>query len=39
VTQTAANSRKSQRTNELAFPILCDKGGELAAEFGIRWRR
>jgi peroxiredoxin len=36
--QTAANSRKSQRSNKLAFPILSDKGGELAAKFGIRWR-
>lgn len=36
--QTAANSRKSQSSNKLAFPILGDKGGELAAKFGIRWR-
>jgi peroxiredoxin len=36
--QTAANSRKSQRSNKLNFPILGDKGGELAAKFGIRWR-
>ncbi len=36
--QTAANSRKSQRSNKLAFPILSDKGGDLAARFGIRWR-
>ncbi len=36
--QTAANSRKSQSNNKLAFPILSDKGGELAAKFGIRWR-
>jgi peroxiredoxin len=36
--QTAANSRKSQHSNKLAFPILSDKGGELAAKFGIRWR-
>lgn len=35
--QTAANSRKSQRNNRLGFPIVGDKGGELAAKFGIRW--
>jgi peroxiredoxin len=36
--QTAANSRKSQHSNKLGFPIVGDKGGELAAKFGIRWR-
>jgi peroxiredoxin len=36
--QTAPNSRKSQRTNNLGFPILGDKGGDLAARFGIRWK-
>ena len=35
--QTAANSRKSQRSNNLGFPIVGDKGGELASEFGLRW--
>ena len=35
--QGAADSRKSQKDNELSFPILTDKNGELAAEFGIRW--
>jgi len=35
--QTAANSRKSQRSNNLGFPIVGDKSGELAAKFGIRW--
>lgn len=35
--QTAANSRKAQRTNGLGFPILSDRGGELAAAFGLRW--
>jgi len=35
--QTAANSRKAQRNNKLGFPIVGDKGGELAAKFGIRW--
>ena len=36
--QTAANSRKSQQSNKLGFPIVGDKDGELAAKFGIRWR-
>ncbi|MCH2251087.1 MAG: AhpC/TSA family protein [Cognatishimia sp.] len=35
--QGAADSRKSQKDNELSFPILTDKNGELAAKFGIRW--
>ena len=35
--QSAADSRKSQRDNELSFPILTDKNGELADKFGIRW--
>jgi peroxiredoxin len=35
--QTASNSRKSQRSNKLGFPILVDCGGELAESFGIRW--
>ncbi|MEI9987711.1 MAG: peroxiredoxin-like family protein [Aliidongia sp.] len=35
--QTAANSRKSQRTNTLGFPILSDKGGDVGAQFGLRW--
>jgi peroxiredoxin len=35
--QTPANSRKSQRQNGLGFPILVDKGGSVAAQFGLRW--
>ncbi len=35
--QTAANSRKSQRSNKVGFPIVGDKGGELAEKFGLRW--
>jgi peroxiredoxin len=35
--QTPVNSRKSQRDNDLTFPILSDKGGELGAAFGLRW--
>jgi len=35
--QGAADSRKSQKDNNLSFPILTDKAGELAEKFGIRW--
>ena len=36
--QTQANSRKSVRQNELAFPILSDVNGDVAAAFGLRFR-
>jgi peroxiredoxin len=35
--QTAPNSRKSQRDNKLAFPILSDVKSEVANAFGIRF--
>ena len=35
--QGESDSRKSQKDNKLSFPILTDKGGELANKFGIRW--
>ncbi len=35
--QTPANNRKSRRENDLHFPILSDKGGEVGAAFGLRW--
>jgi peroxiredoxin len=35
--QTAPNSRKVQRQNGLKFPILGDHGGDIAAQFGVRW--
>lgn len=35
--QTPPNSRKSQRQNELSFPILSDAGGEIGAAFGLRF--
>jgi peroxiredoxin len=35
--QTAPNSRKSQRDNKLAFPILNDVRSEVANAFGIRF--
>ncbi|RYF05920.1 MAG: AhpC/TSA family protein, partial [Deltaproteobacteria bacterium] len=35
--QTAANSRKSVRQNELGFPILSDPRNDIAAAFGLRF--
>jgi peroxiredoxin len=35
--QTAPNSRKSERDNKLAFPILSDVRSEVAEAFGIRF--
>jgi peroxiredoxin len=35
--QTAANSRRSQRENKLAFPILTDPHNDVAASFGLRF--
>jgi peroxiredoxin len=36
--QTAPNSRKSARQNNLAFPILSDEMGDVGAAFGLRFR-
>lgn len=36
--QTRANSRKSQRQNQVRFPILSDPGNMVAAKFGVRFR-
>ena len=36
--QTAANSRRSQRDNNVSFPILSDKHGKTANAFGIRFQ-
>jgi peroxiredoxin len=35
--QTAPNSRKSQRDNNLTFPILSDEKSRVAAAFGLRF--
>jgi peroxiredoxin len=35
--QTAPNSRRSRRENELGFPILSDPHNDVAASFGIRF--
>ncbi len=36
--ESAPNSRKSVRQNELSFPILTDHGNEVAAAFGLRFQ-
>jgi peroxiredoxin len=36
--QTAPNSRKSVRQNNLTFPILSDARGEIGAAFGLRFK-
>jgi len=36
--QTAPNSRRSARQNNLSFPILSDEMGDVAAAFGLRFR-
>jgi peroxiredoxin len=36
--QNAANSRKSQRDNQLGFPILVDFKGAVADRFGLRFK-
>ena len=36
--QTAANSRRSRRENNLTFPILSDPHNEVAAAFGLRFK-
>jgi uncharacterized peroxidase-related enzyme len=36
--QTASNSRKSMRQNDLSFPLLNDNGNQVAAAFGIRYQ-
>jgi AhpD family alkylhydroperoxidase len=36
--QTASNSRKAMRQNELSFPVLNDSGNDVAAAFGIRYQ-
>ncbi len=35
--QTAANTRRSVRENNVRFPILSDPGNEVAAQFGLRF--
>jgi peroxiredoxin len=36
--QSQLNSRKSQRENKITFPILADRGNEVAAHFGLRFQ-
>ena len=35
--QTAANTRRSVRENNISFPILSDPGNEVALQFGLRF--
>ena len=35
--QSQKNSRVSQRQNNLSFPIVTDKNGDIAEKFGLRW--
>ena len=35
--QTPSNSRKSQRDNELTFPVLADQGRKVASAYGLCW--
>lgn len=36
--QTAPNSSKSQRGNNLSFPALTDFKGEVAEKYALRWK-
>jgi peroxiredoxin len=36
--QTALHNHNARRNNNLTFPILRDKGGEVAASYGLRWK-
>ncbi|MFC7397253.1 peroxiredoxin-like family protein [Chelatococcus sp. GCM10030263] len=35
--QTVAENVKAHTNLKLGFPILCDRGGRIAAQFGVRW--
>jgi peroxiredoxin len=36
--QTIEENARTQRTAQVTLPILCDKGGKIALQFGVRWR-
>jgi peroxiredoxin len=36
--QTLVNGQHTRRENDLTYPILQDKDGEVAASFGLRWK-
>jgi peroxiredoxin len=36
--QTIEENARTRRTAQVTLPILCDKGGKLALQFGVRWR-
>ena len=36
--QTIEENARTRRTTQVTLPILSDKGGEIALQFGVRWR-
>ncbi|AYG62256.1 peroxiredoxin-like family protein [Rhizobium jaguaris] len=36
--QTIGENARTRRTAQLSLPILSDKGGKVAQQFGVRWR-
>jgi peroxiredoxin len=36
--QTIEENATTRRTTQISLPILCDKGGKVAMQYGIRWR-
>lgn len=36
--QTIEENARTRRTKQVTLPILCDKGGKVALQFGVRWR-
>ncbi|MDL2409696.1 peroxiredoxin-like family protein [Rhizobium calliandrae] len=36
--QTVEENARTRRTTQVSLPILCDKGGKVARQFGVRWR-
>jgi peroxiredoxin len=35
--QTVEENARTRRTKQVTLPILCDKGGKIALQFGVRW--
>ncbi|CAN7755382.1 peroxiredoxin-like family protein [Rhizobium sp. LjRoot258] len=35
--QTTEENARTRRTTQVTLPILCDQGGKIALEFGVRW--
>ncbi|WP_432761442.1 peroxiredoxin-like family protein [Rhizobium mayense] len=36
--QTIEENARTRSTTQVSLPILCDKGGKVAQQFGVRWR-